>query len=131
MASYVYPLFKDAMALNTKAFDLDSDTIKACLLGSAYTYSAAHDEYADWGANVIGTPTALAGISVTAGVVDTTDATTTFAAVTGAEVGWIGYYDDSLAGDPVLAIADIANFTPSGENVVVTWDNGASKLFVI
>lgn len=49
------------------------DTIKCALVTSSYTYSAAHTNYSQVSANVLGTPQTLASKTVTGGVADAAD----------------------------------------------------------
>jgi hypothetical protein len=65
------------------ATDLNSDTINIALLSSGYTFSAAHTNYSQISANLIGSPVTVTSPtvgSVAAGVFDAAD--TTFTAVT-------------------------------------------------
>lgn len=141
MANKLYPLGK-------KAF-LDGgivvliDTLKACLLTSAYTYAATHQYYSDVSANVVGTPQVLATkLSLTGGVFKA--ANTTFTAVAaGSTVGYIGIYKDTgVAGTSALvALIDTApingganaaiSFATNGSDIVVTWDAGATGIFTL
>jgi len=70
--------------------------------------------------------------SSTAGVADAADVT--FAAVTGAVCNAVVLYKDTgvPATSPLLAYIGTATglpVTPNGGDIIVQWDNGASKIF--
>ena len=123
MASALYPSFKQGL-LN-KEHDLNTDTIKACLVNliTDYTYSAAHDEladitqYAGTTAQTIGSPT------IASGVFDGNNITFTAVAISGSKtVGAIVLYNDTTAGDKLIAyITGFAAITPNGGDITVTW----------
>lgn len=70
MANTTYP--KGAQKILGGAINFASDTIKACLVSSSYTFSAAHEFVSDLGTR-IGTDQTLAGKSVAGGVFDADD----------------------------------------------------------
>jgi len=125
MASVLYPAFKEAL-LN-KEHDLNTDTIKVCLVTDAY--GAADATIADL--SRVGTDQTLAGPSITAGVFDTTDASTTWTAVAAGStvVGAVIY--NSTATDKLIAFIDLTDFPTNGGDVIITWDNGANKIFAL
>lgn len=131
MASVLYPTGKKAFL--DADIDMLVDTIKAVIVSTAYTYSAAHDFYDDVSANAICTPVTLAGKSTTGGVFDANDITPTD--VDGA-IGAIILYKDTGTPSTSALIAHIDNMPElpasiSGGSVPITWDNGANKIFAL
>lgn len=147
MANALYPSFKTFLL--TPGADLvagligagagESPTaapLKAVLL-EGYTYSAAHDFYDDISASVVGTPVAVTGASVTAGVLDADDVV--FPSVAeGSTVTAVALYMDTgtPATSPLVAIIDTGTggalaIETSGGNITIKWDAGASKIFAL
>lgn len=133
MANALYDIAR-ASYLNGD-LDWTVDTIKAVLVDtSLYTVDLAnHDFLADIavGARIATSPAFTTKTSV-AGVADADDIV--FTAVTGASVEAIVIYKDtgSAATSSLIGYIDTATglpITPSGGNITVTWDNGASKIF--
>lgn len=123
MASALYPSFKEA--LMNKEHDLNTDTIKAALVTD--TYTAGDTTIAN--CSVVGVAVTLAGTSITSGVFDTTDASTTFTAVAaGSTVVAVVIYNSS-ASDKLIAFIDITDTVTNDGDIIITWDNGASKIF--
>lgn len=123
-----------------KAFldgDIDwlNDTIKVVLVdGADYTpLVATHEFLADIAAIArVATSPALANKSSTAGVADADDVT--FAAVAGDTSEYLVIYQDTgnAATSRLIAIIDTATglpVIPNGSDIVLVWDNGASKIF--
>lgn len=110
--------------------------LKAALL-AGYTYSAAHDFYDDISASVVGTPVAVSGGSVAAGVFDADD--TVFTAVAeGSTIGAVALYMDTgtPATSPLVALVDTGTggalaIETSGGNITIKWDSGANKIFAL
>jgi len=105
--------------------DLLVDTIKVALVAATYVFNAAHDFYDDISASVIGTPVALGTKTVSGGTFDAADST--FTAVSGAQVGGIAVYKDTVvaATSPLIYFIDTGTglpFTPNGGDVRVAWD---------
>jgi phage tail sheath gpL-like len=129
MASAVYPKFKEEMLKGTH--DLTSAVVRAVLIDTGtYTYSSAHDFYADL-SGVVGTESgALASKTVTNGTFDAADIT--FSAVTGNTVEAIVLFVDTgnAATDALIAYIDSGTglpVTPNGGDISVTWN--ASGIF--
>lgn len=128
MSSQLYP--KGAahlLGLATKA-DLVADNIK--FLFYSASFSSAHEFVSDLtGGSIIARSGNLAGKTVTGGVFDANDVTVT--AVSGSAFTHVILYKDtgSDATSPLLAIFDIASFTPNGDDINVIWN--ASGLFSI
>lgn len=131
MANNVYPLYLQD-CLSGAASNLSSDTIKAMLVDSTYTYSAAHHHVSDVtaGAIIQRGAAGLASKTETNGAFDAADFT--FAAVpSGHTVAAIIIYDDTPGTDatkPILAFIDHdASSNPislatNGSDILVTWN---------
>lgn len=135
MANVVYTEFLNSLLDANPAIDFDTDTIKVALVTSAYTPSAAHQFFSSV-SGVVGTPQALTGVSVAAGVFDAGDATFTAVAGGSTVVGLVLYKDTGVAGtSPLIAFVDsVASGLPvatNGGNIVIAWDNGANKILKI
>ena len=116
-------------------FNWNTDTIKAVLVDTG-TYTAnlsAHEFLADIGAGArISTSGAFTGKATTGGAADANDVT--FTTVTGASIEAIILYKDTGTDStsPLIAYIDTATglpITPNGGDIIVTWDNGANKIF--
>lgn len=107
MANIIYDSFKENLLSQNPSIDFDADTIKAALVSSAYTPSAAHQFFSSV-SGVVGTPGTLASKTTTAGVFDAADQT--YTAVTGSQVvGIVLYKDTGAAGtSPLIAFIDQA-----------------------
>jgi hypothetical protein len=112
-----------------------TDDIKLNFLDSAdYTASIDVDDFLNDipGAAIVATSGNFAGKSSTLGVFDATDVTVN--TVSGDIFEVVGIYMDtaSSATSPLLAYIDTATglpFTPTGNNITVSWDNGANKIW--
>ena len=114
--------------LESGLIDLDSHTLKVMLVSSAYTFSASHTGKANAvaaevsGAGYTAGGKALSGLTITPGttaVVDATDTAWTSSTITarGAVI-----YDDSAAGDPLIAFVDFgSNQSTSGTTFTIQW----------
>lgn len=116
------------------AIDMNTDTIKAALVKSAYTPDLAnHDFYDDVSANVVGTPQTLTSPTITDGVFDAVDIT--FTSVPGPDqIKYILIYKDTgtASTSALIALIDTATglpFTPGGGDVNIAWDSGSNKIF--
>lgn len=76
MANVIYTTFKENLLSQNPSIDFDADTIKAALVSSTYTPSAAHQYYSSV-SGVVGTPGTLANKSTTGGAFDADDLTFT------------------------------------------------------
>lgn len=116
-------------------FNWNTDTIKAVLVDTGtYTVNlAAHEFLSDIsGGARIATSGAFTGKATTGGAADANDVT--FTSVTGASIEAIVLYKDTGtdATSPLIAFIDTATglpITPNGGDIIVTWDNGANKIF--
>lgn len=116
-------------------FNWNTDTIKAVLIDTG-TYTAnlsAHEFLSDIGTGArITTSGAFTGKATTGGAADANDVT--FTSVTGASIEAIVLYKDTGTDStsPLIAFIDTATglpITPNGGDIIVTWDNGANKIF--
>lgn len=116
-------------------FNWNTDTIKAVLVDTG-TYTAnlsAHEFLSDVGSGArISTSGAFTGKATTGGAADANDVT--FTTVTGASIEAIILYKDTGTDStsPLIAFIDTATglpITPNGGDIIVTWDNGANKIF--
>lgn len=112
-----------------------TDDIKAVLVdGADYTPNLATDEFlADI---AVGGRVATSGNftskTSTGGVADAADVT--LSAVTGDESEYIAIYKDtgSAATSPLIGLIDTATnlpITPNGGDIIISWDNGANRIF--
>ena len=116
-------------------FNWTTDTIKAVLVDSGtFTVNlSAHEFLSDVGGGArISTSGAFSGKATTGGAADANDVT--FTSVTGASIEAIILYKDTGvdATSPLIAYIDTATglpITPNGGDIIVTWDNGANKIF--
>ena len=108
-----------------------SNTVKAVLV-NGYTYSDAHAYLSDLGAAAVATSPALTSKTSSGGVADAADVT--FPAVTGNSVEAIVLFADTGTASTSRLIAYVDNatglpVTPTGGNITIQWDNGASRIF--
>lgn len=136
MANAIYPKAREAY-LNGD-IDWAVDDIRIVAVDSGYAYSSAHDFLNDVGAPTrVFTSASLTGKTSTDGVADAADVTQ--AAVTGDVITGIivykhtgvestspliAFYDTDASGVPI-------SITPDGTDVLVSWSNGANKMFRI
>ena len=137
MASALYDSYKQDLLDRVRAVDLDTDTIRCIFVPTGtYTFSAAHQDFADLAGTVGDGGTARANgetlitPTVTNGVFDAVD--TVFASVTGTSLDAIIIYKDSGVdgtSDLIAYIDGISAISPSAAQVTIAWDSGASKIF--
>lgn len=133
MANALYD--KGRQAYLEGSFNWLTDSIKACLVSTAsYTVNLSTHQYlSDISSGaIIATSAAFTGKTSTGGAADANDVT--FSAVSGAAVGAIVLYKDTgtSSTSPLIAYIDTATglpITPNGGDIIVTWDNGANKIF--
>jgi hypothetical protein len=133
MANALYSKAKESFLSQNPSIDMDTDTINVAMVTSAYTYSAAHQFYSSL-SGVVGTPATLASKTITSGVFDAADVT--FSAVAGGStVAALVIYKDTgnTATSPLIAYIDTASaglpVTTNGGDIIISWDNGSSKIF--
>ena len=128
MASQLYPQGAAHILGKTTQADLDSDTFK--ILFYAGSFSAAHEFVSDLtSGSIIARSTTLTGVTITAGVVTANNIVVS--SVAGSAFTHIVLYKDTGtdSSSVLIAIFDVASFTPTGANVSVVWN--ASGLFSI
>ena len=116
-------------------FNWNTDSIKAVLVDTGtYTVNlSAHEFLSDISSGArIATSGAFTGKTTTGGAADANDVT--FTSVTGASIEAIVLYKDTGTDStsPLIAFIDTATglpITPNGGDIIVTWDNGANKIF--
>lgn len=133
MANALYDKAREKFLL--AQINWSSDTLAAVLVDTgAYTPNLTTHEFLSdipIGAR-ISTSGALSGKTTALGAADAND--TTFTAVTGTTVETIIIYKDTgtAATSSLIAYVDTATglpITPNGGDIIVTWDNGANKIF--
>lgn len=136
MASVIYPLYKEALLTGSSNISLSSGTVKIILVDTAdYTYSAAHDMLDDVAAaGRVATTGALANKTVTNGVFDADD--TSWSTVTGDTSEALIIYIDTGVESTSRLVAYIDSgtglpVTPNGNNINLTFDSGANKIFAL
>ncbi len=140
MANALYGLGKQKLLSSTNGISLDTDTIKAYLVSSAYTPNLSTDEfftsissYLVGGSSAAMNTQTLTSKSIALGVFDAADITfpTVTSGVTAKYV--VIVKDTGTAGtSALLACLDtITGFplTTNGGDITVQWDNGAYKIF--
>ncbi len=116
------------------SIDWDTDDVRAMLVLSAYTFSAAHRYVSDLGSNTNGRSAALTGKTVTSGVADAADTSLLATAATASKAIVVYKYNAADASARLIAYIDTPTaglpFTPSaGQTVNVAWDSGANRIF--
>lgn len=117
------------------AFNWLTDTVKVYLVDSgSYTANfSTHEFLSDVGSGArVAGPVTLTSKTSTGGAADAADIT--FSAVSGASIEVILIYSDTgVEGtSPLIAYIDTATglpITPNGGDIIVTWDNGANRIF--
>ena len=119
----------------TGQFNWSTDSIKSVLVDTgAYTVSlTSHEFLSDISSSArVSTSGAFTGKTTTGGAADANDIT--FSSVSGPSIEAIVIYADTgtEATSPLIAYIDTATglpITPNGGDIIVTWDNGANKIF--
>lgn len=116
------------------SIDWDTDDIRACLVLSTYTFSAAHTVMSSITSYDNGRSASLASKTATAGVADAADTTITATAASACKAIVIFKHTGSDATARLIAYIDTPSsglpFTPSVSQVVsVAWDNGTNRIF--
>jgi len=115
-------------------FDWINDVFNVVLVDTGvYTPNlTSHEYYNAVQAGVVAGPVPLAAKAVVSGAADANDVT--FSSVSGASIEAIVCYKSvtNPADSPLLFYIDTATglpITPNGGDIIVTWDNGANKIF--
>lgn len=134
MSAVVYNKFKEKMLAGT--ISLSSNTVKAQLIDlNDYTFVATHEFLSDL---TTAAPTALIGPSATLtsktftnGVFDAADVT--IPAVTGDAPEAVVLFIDtgSAATSTLIGIFDGITLNPNGSDVIVAWNNGATRILSV
>ena len=135
MANAIYPKWKAAIMQLTANNSLTGN-VKAVLLDlGVYTYSTAHQFYTDLTGVVGSRSPVFTTKTYTLGVFDADPIT--FTAVTGNSVEALGIFIDTGTDStsPLVSFLDTGvtglPVTPNGGDIIVTWDDGANKIFVL
>ena len=129
MTNTVFP--KGAEKILSGAINLQTDTIKAALVSSAYTYSVSHEFVSSLGAR-IGTDQELTGKSVALGTLDAADIN--FGPLApGSTVKALAIFRDTgnATTSPLLCYLDEVTgfpFATNGGDVTIPWSNSAAKI---
>lgn len=134
MADFMYAKAMEGLLDGT--IDLNSNTIKMVLCKSGYVANQASDQYLSsiTSGNRIATVT-LAGISITNGVFDATDAV--FPSVAAGSTGTqLAIYQDASPDSSARLIAHIDSYTglpvtTSGSDINISFPNDANKIFAL
>jgi hypothetical protein len=133
MASTLFDLGREGIA--DGSIDLLTDDIRVMLVRSTYALDQTDKFLADLGAVDNGRSAALAGKAVPLGVFDANDTSLTATAANASNALILFKHTGSDATARVIAYIDTATglpFTPAaGQNVAITWDNGANRIFKI
>lgn len=135
MPSQMYGLAKESLLSQSPSIDFDTDTIKIALVTGAYTRNTAtngHQYFSSVGTNAIATAT-LTSKTVVGGVFDAADVTFSSVSGTHTTVTQLVIYKDTgtATNSPLIAILDGISIAPNGGDIVVSFDNGANKIFAL
>jgi len=131
MANVLYDKGREGILDGT--IDMTGD-VRVSLVKSAYTFSAAHEDMADIDTNDNGRSAALGSKTYTAGVFDAADTSLTATAAEACEALVIFQHTGTDSTARLIAYIDTPAsglpFTPAAsQNVPITWDSGANKIF--
>ena len=112
--------------------NMTADTIIAIPLSASYSFSASAHKFISDLTGIVARSTGLTGKSVSAGVFDANDQL--ILTVTGSTVTQIALCKDvgDDATSPLIALVNSGTglpIVPDGSNLLITWDNGANKIF--
>lgn len=135
MANAMYTLGREHFLKGDISWN--SNNIKANLLaGASYTPNLATDEHLSDipGGAIVATSANLASKTTTGGTANA--ANITFTAVSGAQITYVGVYQDTgtpSTSDLIILIDTATNLplTPNGGDITVQWDTGANKIFTL
>lgn len=111
-----------------------SETIKVVGVTSGYSFSSAHTSINDIPAgNRVHTSAALTSKTATAGVFDAADCTLTSVAAGSAIAALVLFTEAATSASSTLMVyldsAPQLPVTPNGGDIIISWDNGANKIF--
>lgn len=132
MANAMYDNYREEALRGTRT--PLTETIKVVAVTSGYTFSAAHTSINNIAvANRVHTSSALTNKTATAGVFDSDDCTLTAVAAGSAIAALVVYTEAGTSASSTLMVyldsAPQLPVTPNGGDIVVSWDNGANKIF--
>ena len=133
MASTLFDLGREG--IGDGSIDLLTDDIRVMLVRSTYALDQTDKFLADLGAVDNGRSAALAGKVIPLGVFDANDTSLTATAANASNALILFKHTGSDATARLIAYIDTGTglpFTPAaGQNVAITWDNGANKILKI
>ena len=111
-----------------------TDNIRVALIDTnVYTVNPATDEFFTDLSGVLATSGLLGGKSSTTGVADASDITFSAVPASGTCGALVVYKDTGVMGtSPLVGYIDTGTglpFVPNGGDVLISWDNGANKIF--
>lgn len=129
MAQALYDSYKQDLLDRATGIDFDTNNMDVIFVTSTYSFSAAHQDFADL-TNTVGdggtaraNAEVLSGKSVTNGVADATDPV--FASVTGTNINaFVLFWDNTTDADSWLLgyFDSISTFSPSAQQVTIAFD---------
>lgn len=127
----LYPSFKEQLL--QAGINLATADVRAILVDQAdEAYNAADVFLSDvTSAGIVGTSVTLSGKTLTAGVFDANDVT--FNGVTGDSVEAVILYvhNASATAARLIGYFDGISVTPNGGSIIITWSDGANKIFAL
>jgi hypothetical protein len=133
MATGLYDLGRQAFLDGDIDFSLD--TINCVIVFDTYVPNLAMDQfYSSVQADIAAPPVTLTTKTTTNGVADADNVTFLAVAVSPTPIQYIVLFKDTgvAATSPLIALWDSPSglpLIPSGSDIVIQWDNGASKIF--
>lgn len=116
--------------------DADVDVFKVAFVNTTAVYNSAHEFWSSLESKLVGTPQTLSDVTITNGVFDAANAI--FPAVTGSNISALVIFKSTGSSATSLLLVWIdtledgpISIAPSGGDIAVTWDNGASKIFAL
>ena len=129
MASAVYPLARASFL--SAEINIPTDNLKVILLNTNYTYSASHQFFSDLTGSIAVSGN-LGTKVVTNGTFNAANVTISSVAGGSTIAALAGYQDTGVAGTSRLIwFNDGFSQLTNGGAIVVTWDTGSNKIFVI
>jgi hypothetical protein len=131
MASVLYDPGREGILDDTIA--MNAGDIRVMFVKSTYTFSAAHEFISDLGAVDNGRSAALASKTYTSGVFDAADTSLTATAAVACNALVVFLHTGADGTARLIAYIDTGTglpMTPAvSQNIPITWDNGANRIF--